>query len=545
MQKTTAHIFAQTLKEIGVRYVFGVPSGSMVDYIEAIRTTDGIDFILTTHEAGAAFMAGVCGRLTGVPGACFATFGPGATNLGTGVGAALLDRAPLMAFTDEMPEQLRHRTVQMNINHQALFAPLTKATGRLSPENTRQLLFEFADIAENDVPGPVHIGVPSDISRSEANNVSVPTTRGLTSESSQKNISQLTQKISHHLSRTKKPVLALGLSAARPDIKPGIISFLDRFRMPVVLTPMAKGLVHEDHPCYAGVLNHALSHRVAQTHSRADLVIGIGYDPVEVNYEDWVLNQPIIHIDRKIADVDPDQVILACNIEADITTVLKALENIAPPEFDWDFDTLEKTKTQMFTDLASKPDVFGPAKVLEPLRQILPQDGILTCDVGAHLHLIGQKWPTPAPNTLLMTNGWSSMGFAVPAAIAAKLSRPDKQVACVVGDGGFLMTAGELATALRLNLDIVFVLLADQDLSLIRLKQDQKELAPGYATRISKVNLFDATHIFGVPVFTVRTGKQCKSALEKAFHTQGPVIINALVDAGEYDDLLLKGNQPA
>ena len=162
---TVAQQFAHTLKDIGVRYVFGVPSGNMIDYIEALRREKGIDFILVGHESNAAFMAGVYGRLNGIPGVCFGTFGPGATNLSTGVGGALLDRFPLIAFTDEMPEHLLKRTVQMNINHQQLFFPLTKWTSRLHIENVQEIILKGAGIAVADAPGPVHIGVPAGIGR--------------------------------------------------------------------------------------------------------------------------------------------------------------------------------------------------------------------------------------------------------------------------------------------------------------------------------------------------------------------------------------------
>jgi acetolactate synthase-1/2/3 large subunit len=139
---TVAQQFARTLKEIGVRYVFGVPSGNMIDYIEALRLEDGIDFVLVGHESTAAFMAGVYGRLTGIPGVCFGTFGPGATNLTTGVGSAFLDRFPMLAFTDEMPDHLLSRTVQMNIDHQQLFAPITKWTTRLKSDNINENNFK-------------------------------------------------------------------------------------------------------------------------------------------------------------------------------------------------------------------------------------------------------------------------------------------------------------------------------------------------------------------------------------------------------------------
>ena len=159
--ETVARKLVRMLRDMGVRHVFGVPSGGWVDYMEALRETDGIDFVLTSHEGGASFMADVCGRLTGVPGVCFGTFGPGATNLATGVGGALLDRSPMIALTDEMPAAMRSRVTQMGIDHQALFAPITKKTTRLDAANATAILADAAAVALEGRPGPVHIGLPS------------------------------------------------------------------------------------------------------------------------------------------------------------------------------------------------------------------------------------------------------------------------------------------------------------------------------------------------------------------------------------------------
>jgi acetolactate synthase-1/2/3 large subunit len=536
---TVAQKFVESLKKIGVRYVFGVPSGSMIDYMEAIREADGMEFILVSHEAGAGFMAAVCGRLTRIPGVCFATFGPGATNVSTGVGAALLDRNPVLVFTDEMPQRLRRRTAQMNIDHGALFRPLTKAVFRLMPGKVGEILFEAASLAVKNQPGPVYVGVPSDIAGQESPepDLTLPSAPGIGPAAL-----SAVNAMQDAVSKAKKPLLVLGLMAAQSCLKPLIQKVAEQFQMPVVLTPMAKGLIPEDHPLYAGVLNHALAHIVGQTHQQADLIIGIGYDPVEVNYEDWAPPVPIVHISTVPADLDTDH-ILAADVVGDMESSLQALTALSPLEFQWDYKALLKRKQNMFASLTPAPGSFGTLAVLRGLRQILPLDGILTCDVGAHLHLIGQFWPTPAPDCLLMTNGWSSMGFAIPAAIGAKLCRPHRTVACVVGDGGFLMTAGELATAQRLRLHIVFVILSDGELSLIRIKQKHKSYDAGYGTRLFEEGLCISDEFFGIPVLTVSDPHEYQTALVKAFSLSGPVILYAKISGAEYDDLVLKGNR--
>ena len=541
---TVAQIFAHTLKEIGVRYVFGVPSGNMIDYIEAIREEDGIEFVLVGHEATSAFMADVCGRLTGTPGVCFGTFGPGATNLSTGVGGALLDRSPLIAFTDEMPDHLLSRTVQMNINHQQLFHPITKWTTRINQDNVEEIILKGAGIATSEIPGSVHIGIPAGIGRHEVQQTpgSVDYLR-LEKKKWSPLVSDQFQKVEEHWLKSQKPILAIGLSAVRVGVKELILQVADKFQIPVVLTPMAKGMFPENHPLYAGVLFHALSDIVAETYSEADLVLGIGYDPVEFNYEEWMPDVPLIHFDSKEADIDKALYPNAFSVVGSIKNSLKEILNSGCPQKKWNTEAVRKRKERLFERLTPTSDSFSPMTVFEELRKHLPEDGILTVDVGAHLHLIGQQWQTPEPGKLIMTNGWSSMGFAIPAAMAAKLCNPDLPVVALMGDGGFLMMAGELATAKRLNLKIVFIVIYDDSLSLIRIKQGKKDFDISYGTDLNVLPEEPTNHYFGVPVIRASNLKSYEKALEEAFLTDGPVVIEAVVDGSEYDELVLKPNK--
>lgn len=541
---TVAQIFVHTLKEIGVKYVFGVPSGNMIDYIEALRLEDGINFVLVAHETTAAFMAGVCGQLTGVPGACFATFGPGATNLCTGVGGALLDRVPLIAFTDEMPDYLLNRTVQMNINHQQLFFPLTKWTTRVNENNIGELILKGAGISISKPHGPVHIGIPAGIGQKQVGK----TISGINYLRVEKELTThpnaaFYRDLVHLFELSEKPVLVVGLSAVQAGVKDLIVEMAEKFQIPVVLTPMAKGIFNETHPLYAGVLFHALSDLVAEIYREADLIIGIGYDPVEINYEDWMPRTSLIHFDIKPADVDKQKITEVINVTDDLEVSLSEFLKFNTVKKSWDINRLQQQKALLFKILTPAPDSFGALAVVHDLRIALPNDGILTVDVGAHLHLIGQIWQTPSPEKLLITNGWSSMGYAIPAALAAKLCHPGLPVAAIMGDGGFLMTVGELATAKRLNLKIVFVVIFDNSLSLIRIKQEKKEFDNNYGTNLNELPEFSTNHYFGVPVIRATNRKEYQSALKQAFLSDGPTLIEAVADGSEYDNLILKPNK--
>ncbi|MBC2653474.1 thiamine pyrophosphate-binding protein [Novosphingobium aerophilum] len=534
--KTVAKEVVEAFRDLGVRHIFGVPSGGWVDYMEALRETDGIDFILTTHEGGAGMMAEVTGRLTGVPGVCFGTFGPGATNLTTGVGEALLDRSPMIALSDEMTESMRGRVTQMGIDHQALFAPLTKKTTRLRADAVRAIITDAAAIATSGRPGPVHIGLPVGMSAEPSTGAALDLSAPW--QAPPASATKLTEA-SALFTAKRRPILAVGLGAVQAQLAEPIRLLAEKFALPVVLTPMAKGMLREDHPSYAGVLFHALSDQVGQTHAQADCVVAIGYDPVEFNLESWMPHVPLINVDVEPVDIDHAEYPDVIDVTGDIAGSLAHLAALDLGPKDWDLVELAERRASMFRQLRPENALLGPTQVLTILRDVLPDDGIMTCDVGAHTHLIGQAWPTPAPRLQLMTNGWSTMGFGIPAAIAAKLAFPEKKVCAVVGDGGFLMTAGELATAVRYDIAFVTIVLTDNDLALIRIKQQRKG-NPIYGTPVRSKGTIGGDSIFGVPVVSVTTAEELRAALTDAIASEGPVLIEAIVSSKEYDDLVLK-----
>lgn len=532
-----AEYMVQRFKELGVRQVYGVPSGSWLYYMEAMRKSE-VQFVLVSNEASAGIMADVTARLTGVPGVCYGTVGPGATNLSTGVGGALLDRSPVIALTSEPPEPMIGRTVQMAVDHQSLYRPLTKWTSRVAPDRVDQVLAQAVQIAMSGLPGPVHLGLPEDLGSRQAPEhyaeyfLPPPAPEA---EPLERSLAAMEKTFS----AATKPVLAVGLSAVRAGVSELIVKIAEKHHIPVILTPMAKGMISEDHPWYAGVLFHALSDRVAETHRQADLVIGVGYDPIEFNYEDWMPSAALIHLDTVPADINRLAWPKVLDVTGRIKTSLARLVSLEPIVSNWDKKALMERTEAMFKAMEPVPGSFGARAVLKILREVLPQDGIMACDVGAHTHLIGQMWRTPGLGLQLMTNGWSAMGFGVPAAIAAKICKPEKKVACVTGDGGFLMMAGEMAVARRLKLPVVFIILADRKLELIRLKQNNKKFT-SYGTDLDEPECPTPNFVFGVPVVGTSNVDEYRAALKAAFATDGPVIIEAKIIPGDYDDLILR-----
>lgn len=528
---TIAEYIADQLFAEGVRYVFGIPGGPSIPYMEAFRAA-GIEFILTSNEASAGIMADVTARLTGVPGVCHATFGPGATNISTGVGGALLDRSPVIVFTSEMSDNMLFRTTQMNIDHQKLFGPITKATFRLSKNNVADVMESAIKICKSSYPGPVHIGLPSDIAGFEVNpepgNAGLIDTKGVQNE---------IQKILSLLENTRRPLLAIGLTSARLGIKNELLAFLDKYKIPVVITPMAKGLLHEDHPCYAGVLFHSLSDYLEDIFEKTDLVIGLGYDPVEFNYEAWMPQVPLLHFDLKETDV-PSTGIVSQYIgpHDEWFTILK---NINSGSLQFDSTLVQGIRDEMNSVFNGFTSHFGPAAALKIIQDELPFNAILTADVGSHLHLIGQFWQTRGESRVIMTNGWSGMGFGIPAALAAQLNNRDSTVVCITGDGGFLMMAGEIITARRYNLPIIIIVFSDGELNLIKVKQSWKDLPP-YATLLYQGDLFGSDTFMGIKVLRADTSDRIRSCIIDALSVHEPVIINAVIDPEDYKWLIVK-----
>ncbi len=528
---TVAEHIADQLYKNGVRYVFGVPGGPSIPYMESFRSA-GIEFILTAHEAAAGIMAGVSARLTGIPGVCHATFGPGAVNLASGAGGTFLDRSPVIILTSEMDDKMIHRTTQMNINHQKLYEPLTKATFRMTPGNAADVIGKAFKICMEEYPGPVHIGLPSDIASSEA----LPAAE-YSANDRIKVYNNDTDQIISLLEKSRKPLIAVGLTSARYAIGPHLADFLDKCKIPVVLTPMAKGLLPENHPCYAGVLFHSLSDYLEDILRETDLVIGLGYDQVEYNYESWMPDVPLVIFNTIETDLpDVTRVDRFTGHPDEWFNILNRMENGSVV---FNGSAVQSVRNETIAVFNGFTDHFGPVTAFKVLQEELPEDTILTVDVGSHLHLAGQYWKTSGKQNIIMTNGWSGMGFGLPAALAAKIVCPGSTVVCVTGDGGFLMTAGEILTARRYNLHVIIVVFSDGELNLIKLKQSWKNLSP-YGTSLYSGDLFDSASFFGISVINADSEESMRIAINEAISLQKPVIINARIDPDDYKWLVVR-----
>jgi acetolactate synthase-1/2/3 large subunit len=536
-----ADLIVRILKQAGIRHGFGVPSGNVLPLMEAMHT-GGIAFVLTAHEGSAAFAADVTGRVTGAPGLCIATLGPGATNLTTGVGSAWLDRSPVIAITCTLAEAQLGRRRQMWIDHHALFKPITKATFRLRAGEIVATLSQALALALSEPQGPVHLDLPEDVALAPVTEALAPATEAPAPRTAgaMPGRARLTPapeaSIAHAgelLRAARRPVAVIGASAMRMRNPQTLRAFVEGHRMPFASTLMAKGMIAEDHPLSLGCIERAMRKLQRTLIHSADLVVGLGYDTVEVEYEAWAGKVPVLHIDIERADVDSG-VRLVHEVVGDLDAALARLAALPAAENDWPAQFARRHRDAFQTALRPAVTDFAPHQAIDVVRKALPPEGVLAFDVGAHTHQIGSQWTVLAPRTFLITNGWSSMGFAIPAALAAKLARPDLPVVCMLGDGCFQMSCGEVAVARREGLAIPFVVLDDRWLSLIRVKQERRSL-PCYGTQVSPGDYpSPPAHYFGVPAVGVDSPAALQRELSRAFAADGPTIIEAVVDGAHY-----------
>ena len=520
-------LIARMLEAAGVRWVFGVPSGPVLPLIEALRHS-AIDYVLCANETSAGFMATAVGQLTGKPGVAVSTLGPGATNLATGVGCAWLDCAPVLAITCNVPTQWLERRIQMRIDHHQLFQPLTKATLPLRVDRVAGPLAQAIALACSEVPGPVHVDLPEDVSLAQATEAPLLT-------QSQNTLADISSgaaaAVRAALPRSRRPLVVTGLSFARSRAAPQLLRFIERQNMPFASTLHAKGFLPESHTNWVGVLERARRSDMRGFIRQADLVLAFGYDPIEVNYEEWIGDLPVIHVGTQRADVSA-QVRMLFNEGGDMDEAITKISALPPVPNQWlrsDWDA-----HRALLDKALRPVCrgLGPHHVLEIVRENLPRDGILVYDIGAHTHQVATQWRTDLPWTCLSTNGWSSLGYGIPAAYATKLVYPERRVAAVVGDGCFQMTVGELAVGKRLGLAVPTIVLNDGWLGLIKVKQERKNY--GYSGVFLGEPADPPHHYFGVPCRAAKNEQQLRSAIDWGFSLKGPSVIEAFIDVEPY-----------
>jgi acetolactate synthase-1/2/3 large subunit len=316
--------------------------------------------------------------------------------------------------------------------------------------------------------------------------------------------------------------------------EPGLLrAVVERHNLPFASTTMAKGLIDEEHPLAIGCIERACRQVQRRLLQSADLIVGLGYDTVEVEYEAWIGDVPLLQIDIEPVDAAPS-VNVVHQTTGDLDASLAQLAVLPPSRNSWTAASLAAHRRAFQAALRPSAATFTAHAAIDAVRRALPRDGVLAFDVGAHTHQIASQWTAHSPKSFLITNGWSSMGFGLPGAIAAKLARPDLPVVCLIGDGCFQMTCGEVATAKRLGLALPIVVLDDRWLALIMVKQIRRQF-PLFGTELQQEEYRDPPeHYFGVPAIGVHSPEALEQSVKKALQGNGPTVIEAVVDSEHY-----------
>jgi acetolactate synthase-1/2/3 large subunit len=310
---------------------------------------------------------------------------------------------------------------------------------------------------------------------------------------------------------------------------------IERHNLPFATTTMAKGMIDEDHPLSLGCIERACRQVQRKFLRSADLIVGLGYDTVEVEYEAWIGDRPLLQIDIEPVDVAPS-VKLVHQVSGDFDASLARLNALPAAANQWNGAMLAEHRRSFNAALRPAANSFTAHAAIDAVRRALPREGLIAFDVGAHTHQIASQWSAHAPKTFHITNGWSSMGFGLPGAIAAKLARPDLPVVCLLGDGCFQMTCGEVATAKRLGITLPVVVLDDRWLALIKVKQIRRQF-PLYGTELqAEAYREPPTHYFGVPAVAANSAEALEAAVKTALAANGPTVIEAVVDSDHYID---------
>ncbi|NEP16501.1 MAG: acetolactate synthase large subunit [Leptolyngbya sp. SIO4C1] len=528
----TAELLIRCLENEGVEYIFGVPGEENLQVLQALKHSS-IQFITTRHEQGAAFMADVYGRLTGKAGVCLSTLGPGATNLMTGVADANLDRAPLVAITGQVGTDRMHIESHQYLDLVAMFAPVTKwNTQIVRPDNTPEIVRKAFKIAQTEKPGAVHIDLPENIAAMEA--TGLPLRR----DAQEKTYASLhsIQQAAVAISQASNPMILVGNGAIRAQAGDAITAFADELNIPVSNTFMGKGLISYRHPLALWTLGLQQRDYISCAIDRSDLVIAIGYDLVEYAPKRWNPEGriPIIHVGLTPAEIDSSY-IPKVEVVGDIADSLyEILKRVKRPE--QSVSHFKALQEEMQADYDLYADSFSfpikPQKLLYDLRQVLGPDDILLSDVGAHKMWIARNYHCDRPNTCIISNGFASMGIAIPGAIAAKLVHPSRKIVAATGDGGFMMNCQELETALRVGTAFVTVIFNDGGYGLIEWKQ-QIHYGESSFIKFNNPDFVKFAESMGLKGYRIEATEDFVPTLKEALEQDVPVVIDCPIDYRE------------
>ena len=528
--RSTAELIVECLENEGVTHVFGIPGEENIRLMEALSKSS-IEYVLTRHEQGASFMAETYGRLTGKAGVCSATLGPGAINLLLGTADATTNSTPLIALSAQVGMARSFKESHQSVDLVPMFAPVTKWSALMAiPGAAPEMIRKAFKLAQTERPGAVYLAVPEDVEEAEAPPSLVPLRVNVprADDPSAEQVSRAAQI----LREARNPVVLAGHGAARGGASQALIRFAQSLNIPVATTFHGKGVFPDDHPLALGTVGFMRHDYVNFGFDRADVIVAVGYElqefnPVRINPSGTTR---IIHVHRFPPEVDAHYDV-AVGLTADISHSLDALAAAV-----WRRVPAaggERIRELLSDELTrgQQDDRFPmhPARIVADSRAALSREDIVLVDTGALKMWMARLYPTYAPNTCLISNGLSTMGWTVPGAIGAKIARPEAKVLVATGDGSFLMNSQEIETALRLRLPFVILVWVDDAYGLISWKMDM-EIGHNVDTRFGNPDFVAYAESFGATGYRISSADELLPCLRTALADDTVSVIACPVD---------------
>jgi len=530
-------LFVKALEEEGVEYIFGIPGEENLDLLNSLKDSS-IKLILTRHEQAAGFMAATYGRLTGKSGVALSTLGPGATNLVTAAAYSQLAAMPMVMITGQKPVKHSKQGKFQILDVVDMMRPLTKYTHSIvSGNNIPSSIREAFRISQEERPGAAHLELPEDVAGEEAESQPLPRSRARRPVAEGKAIKQAVEMIE----KAKNPLLLIGAGSNRKMPARMLRAFVDKTQMPFISTQMGKGVLDERDPLFLG--NAALSandflHRAI---AKADLIINVGHDDIEK--PPFFMEQDsfqVIHINFLSAEVDPVY-FPQLEVIGDIANSIWQINERIMPQGSWDFSYSLKVKKAVDAHLLEGADdprfPMLPQRFVADVREAMPSNGIIALDNGVYKIWFARNYKAHEANTVLLDNALATMGAGLPSAMGAHMVFPKRKVMAICGDGGFMMNAQELETAVRLKMNLICLILLDNSYGMIRWKQANLGFED-FGLEYGNPDFVKFAECHGANGYRVEKTEDFVPLLKKCNDTPGVHIVELPVDYSENDRIL-------
>ena len=522
-------LLVKALENEQVEYIFGIPGEENLDFLDSLKNSS-IRLILTRHEQAAGFMAATYGRLTGKPGVCLSTLGPGATNLVTAAAYAQLGGMPMMMISGQKPIKKSKQGLFQIVDIVQMMKPLTKYTQQIvNANNIPSSIREAFRLAIEERPGAVHIELPEDVAAEEADDRTFEVISYQRPDADDLAIKTAVTMIE----AAKMPLLLIGAGANRKLTQKALSYFIETTGIRFFSTQMGKGVVDERHPQFLGTAalsDHDFLHCAI---NRADLIVNVGHDIMEK--PPFLMEEggkKVIHVNFFPNQVD-DVYFPQLNVVGDISTSVKKIAQRIKDNSNWDLTYFNKIKKEVDTHLSkySSDNRFPvlPQRVVNIVRSQMPEDGIVTLDNGVYKIWFARNYPCYNPNTLLLDNALATMGAGLPSAITAKLINPEKKVIAVCGDGGFMMNSQEMETAVRLKLNLTIIILNDNAFGMIKWKQEGSGF-DSFGLDYNNPDFVKYAESYGAMGYRPDSCEEFNNILETCLQTDGVHLIDLAVD---------------